>query len=146
VLRGFGMMFAIVPITSISLGTLSPDKLKNGSGLFNLTRNLGGAVGLAGLNTVLDKRIDLHLARLHDSITWSRQPVPEALNNFAARIPGSDAQNMALKYLFMFTRQQGIVMAFADVFLLLGLLFLAFAPLVWFMRRPPAVTDAVDAH
>ena len=148
VLRGFGMMFAIVPITSISLGTLSPNMLKNGSGLFNLTRNLGGAVGLAGLNTVLDKRIDLHLARLHDSITWSRQPVLEALHNFAARIPGSDAQNMALKYLFMFTRQQGIVMAFADVFLLLGLLFLAFAPLVWFMRRPPPVTAAapLDAH
>jgi MFS transporter, DHA2 family, multidrug resistance protein len=147
VLRGFGMMMAIVPITNISLVTLAPDMLKNGSGLFNLTRNLGGAVGLAGLNTVLDKRIDLHLARLHDSITWSRQPVMEALNNFAARMPGSDAQNMALKYLFLFTRQQGIVMAFADVFLLLGLLFLVFAPLVWFMRRPPPVTGApVDAH
>jgi len=147
VLRGFGMMFAIVPITSISLGTLKPEMLKNGSGLFNLMRNLGGAVGLAGLNTVLDKRIDLHLARLHDSITWSRQPVVEALHNFAARMPGSDAQNMALKYLFLFTRQQGIVMAFADVFLLLGLLFLVFAPLVWFMRRPPPVTGpAPDAH
>jgi MFS transporter, DHA2 family, multidrug resistance protein len=147
VLRGFGMMFAIVPITSISLGTLKPEMLKNGSGLFNLMRNLGGAVGLAGLNTVLDKRIDLHLARLHDSITWSRQPVVEALHNFAARMTGSDAQNMALKYLFLFTRQQGIVMAFADVFLLLGLLFLVFAPLVWFMRRPPPVTGpAPDAH
>jgi DHA2 family multidrug resistance protein len=96
---------------------------------------------------VLDKRIDLHLARLHDSITWSRQPVVEALHNFAARMPGSDAQNMALKYLFLFTHQQGIVMAFADVFLLLGLLFLVFAPLVWFMRRPPPVTGpAPDAH
>jgi DHA2 family multidrug resistance protein len=148
VLRGFGMMFAIVPITSISLGTLSPDMLKNGSGLFNLTRNLGGAVGLAGLNTVLDKRIDLHLARLHDSITWSRQPVLEALNNFAARMPGSDAHNMALKYLFLFARQQGTVMAFADVFLLLGLLFLVFAPLVWLMRRPPPVSGPapVDGH
>jgi hypothetical protein len=74
--------------------------------------------------------------------------VVEALNNFAARIPGSDAQAMALQYLFMFARQQGIVMAFADVFLLLGLLFLVFAPLVWFMRRPPPVTAAAptDAH
>ena len=48
ILRGFGMMLAIVPITNISLGTLAPDRLKNASGLFNLTRNLGGAVGLAG--------------------------------------------------------------------------------------------------
>jgi MFS transporter, DHA2 family, multidrug resistance protein len=145
-LRGFGMMFAIVPITNISLGTLAPDRLKNASGLFNLTRNLGGAVGLAGLNTVLDNRIDLHLARLHDSITWARQPIIEALNGFAARMPGSDAQNMALKQLYLFTRQQGTVMGFADVFLLLSLLFVAFAALVWLMRRPPPVTAQVGAH
>jgi DHA2 family multidrug resistance protein len=146
ILRGFGMMFAIVPITSISLGTLPPDRLKNASGLFNLTRNLGGAVGLAGLNTVLDKRIDLHLARLHDSITWSRRPVVEMLNNLAARIPSSDAQSMALKQMFLFVRQQGIVMAFADVFLLLGLLFIVFAPLAWFMRRPPPANADISAH
>jgi len=146
ILRGFGMMFAIVPITNISLGTLAPERLKNASGLFNLTRNLGGAVGLAGLNTVLNKRVDLHLARLHDSITWARRPVLDTLNGLAARIPGSDAANMALKQLFLFTRQQGIVMAFADVFLLLCLLFVVFAPLVWFMRRPPPANAAVDAH
>jgi DHA2 family multidrug resistance protein len=147
-LRGFGMMFAIVPITNISLGTLAPDRLKNASGLFNLTRNLGGAVGLAGLNTVLNKRIDLHLARLHESITWSRPQVMETLNGLAARIPGSDAQNMALKQIFLFVRQQGVVMAFADVFLLLSLLFIVFAALVWFMRRPPAMPMAAvaDAH
>ena len=100
---------------------------------------------MAGLNTVLDKRIDLHLARLHESITWARQPVMETLNRFAARIPGSDAHNMALKQLFLFVRQQGTVMAFADVFLLLGLLFLAFAPLVWFLRRPAPIGD-VGGH
>jgi MFS transporter, DHA2 family, multidrug resistance protein len=145
-LRGFGMMFAIVPITNMSLGTLPPERLKNASGLFNLTRNLGGAVGLAGLNTVLDNRIDLHLARLHESITWSRPPVMEMLNGLAARIPGSDAPNMALKQLYLFVRQQGIVMAFADVFLLLCLMFATFAALVWFMRRPPPMTGAVEAH
>ncbi len=146
ILRGFGMMLAIVPITSIALGTLPPDRLKNASGLFNLTRNLGGAVGLAALNTVLDKRIDLHLARLHESITFARQPVVEALNGLAARIPSSDAQNMALKQLFLYVRQQGIVMAFADVFLLLSLMFLVFAGLVWLMRRPPPVTAEIGAH
>jgi MFS transporter, DHA2 family, multidrug resistance protein len=146
VLRGFGMMFAIVPITNISLGTLAPDRLKNASGLFNLTRNLGGAVGLAGLNTVLDKRIDLHLSRLHDSITWARRPVVETLNNFAARLPSSDAQNMALKQLFLFTRQQGVVMAFADVFMLLALMFAVFAGLVWLLRRPPLAATMSDGH
>ncbi len=146
ILRGFGMMLAIVPITNLALGTLAPDRLKNASGLFNLTRNLGGAVGLAGLNTVLDHRIDLHLARLHDSITWSRQAAVETLNGLAARMPGSDAHNMALKALVLIVRQQGIVMAFADVFLLLCLLFVAFAGLTMLMRRPAPVAAGAGAH
>ena len=149
-LRGLGMMLAIVPITNVALSTLTPDRLKNASGLFNLTRNLGGAVGLAALNTALDNRIDLHLARLHDAITWARPQALQRLADLATRMRGSDAKNMALKQLMAMVRQQGIVMAFADVFLLLSLLFVAFAGLVVFMRRPalapgaPAIT--ADAH
>jgi DHA2 family multidrug resistance protein len=59
----------------MALGMLPPDLVKNASGLFNLTRNLGGAVGLATLTTILSYRTDLHLARLHESVTLSRQPV-----------------------------------------------------------------------
>ncbi len=146
VLRGIGLMFAIVPITNLALGTLPPERLKNASGLYNLTRNLGGAVGLAGLNTVLDDRMDLHFARLHDAITWSRQPVMETLQGLTARMPGSDAQTMALKQLFMMVHQQGVVMAFADVFLLLALLFAVFAPLAVMLRRPAADAGAAGGH
>jgi DHA2 family multidrug resistance protein len=49
--RGVGLMAAIIPINNVALGTLPPDRLKNASGLYNLTRNLGGAVGLVGLTT-----------------------------------------------------------------------------------------------
>ena len=45
ILRGASLMLCMVPINNLALGTLSHDKLKNASGLFNLTRNLGGAVG-----------------------------------------------------------------------------------------------------
>ena len=146
ILRGFGMMLAIVPITNVALGTLSPERLKNASGLFNLTRNLGGAVGLAALNTVLDNRIDLHLARLHESITWSRQLAVETLSGLTSRMPGSDASSMALKQLTLLVRQQGIVMAFADVFLLLAVLYIAFAGLTILMRRPAPVSAEAGAH
>ena len=66
VLRGVSLMLCMVPINNIALGTLPPERLKNASGLFNLTRNLGGAVGLALINTVLNDRMDLHLQRLHE--------------------------------------------------------------------------------
>src|SRR6267142_5159823 len=52
ILRGMGMMLAMVPTNTIALGTLPPERVKNASGLFNLTRNLGGAVGLAVINSV----------------------------------------------------------------------------------------------
>jgi DHA2 family multidrug resistance protein len=145
-LRGFGMMLAIVPITNVALGTLSPDRLKNASGLFNLTRNLGGAVGLAALNTLLNNRTDLHLARLHESITWSRLPALEALNGFASRMSGSDAKAMALKQMFQLVHQQGVVMAFADVFLLLCILYGAFAGMIVLMRKPDAVAAGAGGH
>src|SRR5581483_8497853 len=46
IFRGVGIMMAMIPVNNISLGTLPPERVKNASGLFNLTRNLGGAVGL----------------------------------------------------------------------------------------------------
>ena len=149
ILRGVGMMMAIVPITNVALGTLAPDRLKNASGLFNLMRNLGGAVGLAALNTVLDDRIDLHLARLHEWVTADRQPAVEMLAKLTARFHdfGGDAQAMALRQLMQITRLQGVVMGFADVFLMLAVLFVAFAALAVVMRRPAAPAGAAaNAH
>jgi MFS transporter, DHA2 family, multidrug resistance protein len=148
IFRGVGLMLAMIPITNLALGTLEPQRLKNASGLFNLARNLGGAVGLAALNTVLNHRVDLHLARLHEQVTWSRQPAQEMLNNLTTRFQsfGSDAQTMALKQLMGLVRQQGIVMAFADVFLMLAILFVLFGALALLMRRPAVPAGAVAGH
>jgi DHA2 family multidrug resistance protein len=149
IFRGVGLMLAMIPITNVALGTLEPSRLKNASGLFNLSRNLGGAVGLAALNTVLDHRIDLHLARLHESVTWGRQPVQELFGQLTARFQdfGTDAQTMALKQLMALTRQQGVVMGFADVFLMLAVLFAVFGALAVVLRRPAAMAaGAAGGH
>jgi len=144
VFRGVGLMISMIPINNIALGTLPPERVKNASGLFNLTRNLGGAVGLAALTTILNDRTDLHLARLHESITWSRGPALEMLNTLTARFSsyGSDAQQMALKQLNSIVHRQGVVMAFADVFLVLTVLFVGLAALAVVMKRPPAVASS----
>jgi DHA2 family multidrug resistance protein len=148
IFRGVGLMLAMIPITNLALGTLEPQRLKNASGLFNLARNLGGAVGLAALNTVLNHRIDLHLARLHEAVGWGRQPAQEALANLTARFQnfGADAQTMALRQLMGLTRQQGIVMAFADVFLMFAILFVVFGALAVVLRRPAAAPGAAAGH
>jgi len=59
---------------------------------------------------------------------------------------GGDAQAMAMKQLMALTRQQGIVMAFADVFLMLAVLFAAFGALAVVMRRPAAAPGAAGGH
>jgi DHA2 family multidrug resistance protein len=138
IFRGVGIMIAMIPVNNIALGTLPPERLKNASGLFNLMRNLGGAVGLAGLTTVLNRRTDLHLARLHEAITFARRPALETLDQLTAKFGtfGSDAPNMALKRLYDMVHIQGVVMAFSDVFFLLMLIFVGLAALSLVLKRP----------
>ena len=104
----------------------------------NLTRNLGGAVGLAALNTMLNDRMDLHLARLHEQVTWSRGAATEMLATLTARFHdfGSDAQAMALKQMSLMVRRQAVVMSFADVFLVMTVLFVALAAFGIVMKKP----------
>jgi MFS transporter, DHA2 family, multidrug resistance protein len=142
IFRGIGLMFAIVPVTNTALGTLAPDRIKNASGLFNLTRNLGGAFGLAIITTILNDRMDLHLTRLHESVRWSREPASELLARLTANHQGSAAAAMALKQMTAMVRQQASVMSFADLFLILTVLFVGLAAFGIIMRRPAPVTAA----
>jgi DHA2 family multidrug resistance protein len=149
IFRGVGLMLAMIPITNIALGTLPPERVKNASGLFNLTRNLGGAVGLAIINTQLNDRINLHLARLHEAVTWSRPAAMEMLNNLTQRFAsfGSDAHTMALKQMSLIARREGIVMGYADVFLMLTVLFVGLAFLTVILSKPaPANPAAAGGH
>jgi DHA2 family multidrug resistance protein len=149
IFRGVGLMCAMVPVTNVALGTLSPDRLKNASGLFNLMRNLGGAIGLAALNTVLNGRMDLHLMRLHEAVNWSRGSANEMLANLTARFHdfGSNAEAMALKQMSLMVRREATVMSFSDVFLLLTVLFVGLAVLGIVMKRPATPAGAAaEAH
>lgn len=147
--RGVALMTSMLPVSIIALGTLPRTRVQNASGLFNLMRNLGGAFGLAIITTLLNKRDDLHLSRLRDSITWSRQPVVGELSNltngFQAN-PGLDAPKVALKQLSNIVQQQALVMAFSDVFLILAVLFFLVLFLVPLAKRPEAAAPAGGGH
>ena len=142
VFRGVGLMFAIIPVTNTALGTLPIERVKNASGLFNLMRNLGGAIGLAAINTWFNDRMDLHLQRLHEAVNPSNHAATEMLAQLAARFQGSDAQPQALAALNAMVRLQAAVMSYADVFLMLTVLFLALAAFGLLMKRPPAAAGA----
>jgi DHA2 family multidrug resistance protein len=138
ILRGVSLMLCMVPINNLSLGTMPPDRIKNASGLFNLTRNLGGAFGLALINTTLDKRMDLHLERLRESVVWGRAAADETIAALTQALAsrGSDAAMAATKVVAMKVRQQAEVLALGDVFLALTVIYVVFAVLPRVMRRP----------
>lgn len=120
VMRGHGFMFCMITMTGIAIGTLNADEVKNGSGLFNLMRNLGGAIGLALINTNLHDRQWFHYSHLSNSISDARAPVREVLQQGAAVLqPELGAQGTAatLGYMSRLVQQQAAVMSFNDVML-----------------------------
>ncbi len=148
IFRGIGLMLSMVPINALALGTLPPQKMKNASGLFNLMRTLGGAVGLALINTMIDKRMDLHLERLRERVTWGRVVADERFAGMTAALAarGSDAELAATKELALMVRRQAEVMALADVFLALTVIFMACVGLAAFMRKPVAMGGGGGGH
>ncbi len=68
VIRGLAIMFCLLPPTRLALGHLAPDRVPDASGLFNLMRNLGGAIGLALIDTVIYGRAPHHAATIVDRL------------------------------------------------------------------------------
>ncbi|MGV8936494.1 MAG: DHA2 family efflux MFS transporter permease subunit [Allorhizobium sp.] len=140
ILRGCSMMLCMVPINNIALGTLPPDRIKNASGLFNLTRNLGGAVGLAIINTELTRRSSEHYGRLAEHINYGNPAAMNWLDSVGANFNsyGLDGTSIAIKKLSGVVTQQASVMSFADVFLGLTVLFGSLVFLTFLIKKPGA--------
>jgi DHA2 family multidrug resistance protein len=147
VLRGLSLMICMVPINNLALGTLPRDKMKGASGLYNLMRNLGGAVGLAVINTMLSDRRELHFACLSEAVTWTNDEALRQLAMLEANLNarGLDGASGALEQMTLQLRGQAAVMSFVDIFYLICVLFAGLALVALLMRKPPS-TKQVDAH
>jgi DHA2 family multidrug resistance protein len=148
ILRGCSMMLCMVPINNLALGTLAPHRIKGASGLFNLTRNLGGAVGLALINTILTNRSALHYERLAESVNWNNPAAVDQLRAMSANntASGLDGATAALQQMSGMVQQQAYVMSFIDVFLLLTGLFAILAFGAMLMKKPTAVGGGGGGH
>ncbi|ACM37762.1 DHA2 family efflux MFS transporter permease subunit [Agrobacterium vitis] len=148
ILRGCSLMTCMVPINNIALGTLPPERIKNASGLYNLTRNLGGAVGLAIINTLLTRRTDEHYGRLVEHINWSKPAAMSWIDTVSANYAfyGLDGENAAFKKLSSMINQQAWIMAFMDVFLGITILFIALTALSTMIKKPEGAVPADAAH
>jgi DHA2 family multidrug resistance protein len=138
ILRGFGMMMCMVPISNIALGTLAPQRIQGASGLFNLTRNLGGAVGLAVINTALTQRTDEHYARLSEHVNYGNPAAMSWLDSVGANYNsfGLDGGAVALQKISGIITQQAWLLSFMDVFFILTALFGSLIFFVFLIAKP----------
>ncbi|AOF89133.1 DHA2 family efflux MFS transporter permease subunit [Sinorhizobium sp. RAC02] len=148
ILRGFGLMICMVPINNVALGTLSPDKVRGASGVFNLTRNLGGAVGLAVINTILTQRQHEHYARLSEHVQWGNPEAMDQLRNMAANYSqhGLDGTAIAIQKMSGLVQQQATILSFADVFVLLTWLFGALVLCAFVIKKPQSGVGGGGGH
>jgi DHA2 family multidrug resistance protein len=139
--RGVALMFCFLPANLIALGSLPPDMLKGAAGLYNLMRNLGGAIGLAILGTVMNDRLHFHWNRLIESVNPARPAVQHFLDAQSIRLDPhftGDTTPAAIKLLGGIVEREALVLSFNDVMLLIGSLFLIGLIMIPILKRPGA--------
>lgn len=151
-LRGFAQQFAVAPVVTLTLGSLRPERLRLASGLFNLMRNLGGAIGIAVCGTILNDRTNLHFLRLAEHLNSSNETmntlVQQSRSNLLAwGMDSGNAPTAALQQLWHLTLRQAQTQSFADAFLVVMACFVVALMLIPLMHKvaPPA-TPSADAH
>jgi DHA2 family multidrug resistance protein len=142
--RGFAQQFAVAPTVTLTLGILPPDRLRSASGLFNLMRNLGGAIGIAVCGTILNDRTNLHFQRIAEHLTYANTSMTNLVQTMAARYGAAwgdplHGQAAALKKLWLLVYREAQVQTFADAYLAIAACFALAVLMVPLMRRvvPP---------
>jgi DHA2 family multidrug resistance protein len=138
-LRGGSMMLVMLPVNQIALGTLPPAAVKNASGLYNLMRNLGGAVGLALINTIATSRQAVHTLHLREQVTWARPAAMKAMHgveHMMTAAKAGDSHLAALKQIAGMVTQQALTLTYNDVLLLMSGAFFLAVPLTLLLAKP----------
>ncbi len=136
VLRGFPQVFCVAPAVTLGLGSLPPERLKYASGLFNMMRNLGGAVGIAVCGALLNARTNLHFLTLASQLTTARPSTIHTLTRLHERLDGTPLpMQAALRELRQITYAQAATLAYADTFRAIMLAFIAAVCLAPLLRQ-----------
>jgi MFS transporter, DHA2 family, multidrug resistance protein len=123
--RGAAIMLCLLPSTALALGSFDPTDVPNASGLFNLMRNLGGAIGLALIDTVLEQRTPIHIeaivGRLQAGDPMAARLVGLPVDRFTG-VPIGEVDAATRELVAPLVERAGLVAAFDDAWLLIGAL------------------------
>ncbi|MBW4470891.1 MAG: multidrug efflux MFS transporter [Stenomitos rutilans HA7619-LM2] len=140
IVRALGQPLVITPLSSISTAGIEPKQIGSASALYNMSRNLGGSVGIAILGTIQSQREKFHSNRLVDAVSLSnpitRDRIDQLTQFFTTN--GADAvtaQNQAIAQIGNIVRREANVMAFNDCFFFMGCALVGSAVLVFFLKK-----------
>ena len=150
--QALGLAFLFIPINVAAYVGIPREKTNMATALVNLSRNLGGSVGISLVQTVFARRIQYHQSILTESITVTSTKAQSLLDNLTAYFQGlpghaADAAREAQAALYSIVEQQALMLSFIDTFKFMALVFLAVIPVVLLMsRRAEPQAGAPPAH
>ena len=145
IIRGFGQPFVTVPLAVIATVGIEASQVSSASGLYNLTRNLGGAFGIALLATFISKREQFHSSHTVEDISLYNPLTVDRLEGLQGHFMnhGSDsmlAQEQALRVIDAVARRESYIMAFNDAFYVIGVALFIAMFLVCLIKKPQPIS------
>ncbi len=150
--RGLSVMLCIVPTVGMALSAFQGQELRYASGVFNVMRNLGGAIGIAVVNTWLQDNARIEAARVGEALGHSARVATDTVTELAQRLAAvtpdpAHALLLARGLVSRLVGQQSLTLAFDDVFRLMAWMFVGALIMVPFCRPSSgSSTAAPDAH
>jgi len=151
--QSVGLAFLFIPINVMAFQNVSPDRTNYATGLLNLLRNIGGSMGIAMVSTILSRRSQVHQANLVGNMHESSLPFQNFLAGatqtlIAKGSSAADAAHKAYGLAYGTLQRQATMMAFVDVFWIMGLLCIALLPLLLLLQRTkgPIKVDPAAMH
>jgi len=149
VLQGAGMALFFIPLTTVSLAGLAPQRMPAAAGLSNFVRITAGAMGTSIVTTLWEDRAAMHHVHLVERLQQGDPALTDALAKLGNAGLGDAA---ALAQINRLIDQQAFTRAADDIFLASAVLFVLLIGLIWITRRPPRIgaggpaVDAGGAH
>jgi DHA2 family multidrug resistance protein len=151
VVRAVGQALAFAPLSAVATSGIESENAGSASGLFNMLRNLGGAIGIALLQTVLTKREQYHSNVLTSSVSLFEQATRTRIDQLTQYfmnhgvIDRVDAAHRAYVAIGNVVQKQAFILAFSDTFYLLGIA-LVIALIASLLLRKPGHLESGGAH
>ena len=150
IFSGVAISFIFVPLATSSMGTLQQDQIGNASGLFNLMRNLGGSIGIAGITTFVARGAQASQAVLVAHFSpfnpVYQQKLAAIQNGLSAHEGTWRAGHQAPQALYNILGQQSLLVTYAHNFQLFAFLCLVTTPLIFFFKQVKKSGGPIAAH